>query len=112
MFTMPELSTAVHHGINLVTVIFNDSGFGNVRRTQRVQFGEHYLGCDLTNPDFVTLAESFGAVGLRAHSPEELAGRLDEAFEADAPVLIDVPVDEMPAWQPVMPREVIRGTVI
>ncbi len=112
MFTMPELSTAVHHGINLVTVIFNDSGFGNVRRTQRIQFDEHYLGSDLTNPDFVALAESFGAVGLRAHSPEELAGRLDEAFEANAPVLIDVPVDEMPAWQPVMPRDVIRGDVI
>lgn len=112
MFTMPELATAVHHRINLVTIIFNDSRFGNVRRTQRTQFDEHYLGSDLTNPDFVTLAESFGAVGLRANSPAELADCLEKAFDANAPVLIDVPVEEMPAWQPVMPRNVIRGSVI
>ena len=70
MFTMPELATAVHHGINLVTVIFNDSGFGNVRRTQKMKFDGHVLASDLTNPDFVSLAESFGAVGMRANSDQ------------------------------------------
>ena len=112
MFTMPELATAVHHGINLVTVIFNDSGFGNVRRTQKMKFDGHVLASDLTNPDFVSLAESFGAVGMRANSPAELADCLERAFDAGAPVLIDVPVEEMAAWQPIMPRSKVRGTVI
>ena len=109
MFTMPELATAALHGINLVTVIFNDSRYGNVRRTQRIQFDGHYMSSDLHNPDFVALAESFGVIGLRANSPEELADKLEEAFAANAPVLIDVPVDEMPPWQPVAPRNKVRG---
>ncbi|MCC6472548.1 MAG: thiamine pyrophosphate-binding protein [Burkholderiales bacterium] len=108
MFTMPELATAMQHGINAIAIVFNDGGYGNVRRTQRLQFAEHYIGCDLKNPDFPALAKSFGALALRADSPEQLGARLKEAMAANAPALIECPVGPMPAWQAVMPRERAR----
>lgn len=102
MFTIAELATAVRHRINLVTIVFNDGAFGNVRRNQKIHFGERYIGSDLHNPDFVRLAESFGAMGMRVESPEALGPALRKAFAADAPVLIDAVVGEMPPWQPVL----------
>jgi acetolactate synthase-1/2/3 large subunit len=109
MFTMPELATAMQHGINVVAIVFNDGAFGNVRRTQKLQFGEHYIGSELKNPDFVALAKSFGAAAFRANSAEELQRILPEALNAKSPVLIDVPVPPMPAWQPLMPGSRARG---
>ena len=68
LFTMPELATAVKHGIKLVTVLFNDGAFGNVRRIQKMQYQEHYIACDLANPDFMKLAEAFGVEYFRLAS--------------------------------------------
>ena len=82
MFTVQELATAVQHGINTVTIVFNDGGYGNVRRTQKLKFQGHYLCSDLKNPDFMVLAKSFGAVGMRASSPAELETLLPQAINA------------------------------
>jgi acetolactate synthase-1/2/3 large subunit len=109
MFTMPEMATAVKHGINLVAVVFNDGRFGNVRRTQQQQFGERYIGSDLANPDFMKLADAFGMNGMRASSAAELGAAVGKALAANAPALIEVPVGAMPAWQPLMPRGAVRG---
>ena len=100
LFAATELATAVQHGINTVTVVFNDSAYGNVLRMQKQQYGGRVVASELHNPDFVTFAESFGARGLRVHSPAELRQALVGAFAANAPVLIEVPVGEMPApWE-------------
>ena len=100
MFTVQELATAVLHKINVVTIVFNDNAFGNVRRNQRDQFGSRHIADVLHNPDFVKLAESFGAIGMRVETPDALSIALKRAFHADAPVLIEVPVGEMPsAWE-------------
>ena len=96
MFNVQELSTAAAHGINLVTVVFADGAFGNVKRIQKDNFGGRNIGVELHNPDFVALAKSFGILGLRATNPEELRAALREAFDADAPALIEVPVGELP----------------
>jgi acetolactate synthase-1/2/3 large subunit len=97
MFNVQELSTAVKHKINLVHVIFNDGAFGNVQRMQKKDHGGRVIASDLDNPDFVKLAEAFGALGLRAHSPDELQAAIQQGFAAQRPTLIDVPVGEMPA---------------
>jgi len=97
MFNVQELSTAVKHKINLVHVIFRDGAFGNVQRMQKNDHDGRVIATDLENPDFVKLAEAFGAVGLRANNAEELAGVIQQGFDADRPVLIDVPVGEMPS---------------
>jgi acetolactate synthase I/II/III large subunit len=109
MFTMPELSTAVKHRIGLVTVIFNDGAFGNVRRMQKERYNNRVIATDLHNPDFVKLAESFGAQGLRAETPEALRRAIRAGFETGEPTLIDVPVGEMPdPWGALMLPK-IRG---
>lgn len=97
MYNMQELSTAVRHKIPLVAVVFSDGAFGNVKRIQKEGYGGRTIASDLTNPDFVKLAESFGAAGLRANSPEELGKAIREGFDNNHPTLIDVPVGEMPS---------------
>lgn len=101
MFTMQELSTAVHYGLNLVTVIFNDNTFANVQRQQDEWFDGRRICSDLTNPDFVKLAESFGASAYRVDSPAGLADVLPRAFSEAGPTLVEVTITErMPTpWQ-------------
>jgi acetolactate synthase-1/2/3 large subunit len=93
MFGMPELASAVQQNIGLVTVVFNNNAFGNVRRDQQERFNAHLIGADLVNPDFVQLAESFGAAGYRVNSPAELKPVLAKAIDDDKPAIIDVTVE-------------------
>ena len=109
MFNVQEMATAVRHGINLVAVVFNDGAFGNVQRIQKLSYGNRTIASDLTNPDFGKLAESFGVAGLRATSPDALQERLEEAFKMNAPVLIDVPVGEMPDPWGILTLPKVRG---
>ena len=95
MFNASELSTAVHYGINLVTVVFRNDSYGNVARDLDEFFGGTY-GTDLVNPDLVQFAESFGAVGMRADDPMDLETMIPAALEQQAPVIIDVPIGHVP----------------
>lgn len=90
LFGVQELATAVQFGINLVTVVFNNSSFGNVRRDQVERYGSRFLGAELRNPDFVKLADSFGALALRADTPGELQVTLEKALAAGRPAVIEV----------------------
>jgi acetolactate synthase-1/2/3 large subunit len=91
MYGVQELATAVQHGIGSVAIVFNNRSFGNVLRDQQTIFGGRFLGARLGNPDFVRLAESFGAAGYRAATPEELRPLLERALADGAPALIEVP---------------------
>jgi acetolactate synthase-1/2/3 large subunit len=91
MFGVMELATAVQYNINLVTIVFNNSSYGNVLRDQRNVYSGREIGSLLTNPDFVKLAESFGATGYLAKTPAELKAVLEKAFVQSGPVLIEVP---------------------
>ena len=102
MYTMPELATAVHHGINVVAVVFADGAYGNVMRMQKELYDNRVIGSEFTNPDFVKLAESCGALGLRATTPAELRKKIEEGFAAGRPTLIEVPVGELPEPWPVI----------
>ena len=95
MYNVQELATAVQYGINTVTVVFNDNAYGNVLREQVRRFNDHPIGANLHNPDFVRMAESFGARGLRVHDADALEAALRESFDVDAPTLIEVPVGMM-----------------
>ena len=78
MFTATEMATAIHHRIPLTAVVFNDGAYGNVRRNQEERFGNRIIASDLSNPDFVRLAESFGAAAERARNPVELRAALKD----------------------------------
>jgi acetolactate synthase-1/2/3 large subunit len=96
LFTAVELATAVQHGIGVVAVVFNDGSYANVKRAQR-KFMESPIATELHNPDFVKLAEAFGAVGARATSPEELRTEIEKGFaRGQTPTVIEVPVGDMP----------------
>jgi acetolactate synthase-1/2/3 large subunit len=105
MFTATEMATAVRHRIPLITVLFNDSHFGNVRRIQEERFGRP-IASDLANPDFVKFAESFDAMAMRAASPAELGEALTRALaHRDGPTLIEVPVGALPSpWEFILMR--------
>ncbi len=101
MFTASELATAMCHSIPLVTIVFADGAFGNVRRTQREHYGGRLIACELANPDFVAFAKSFGAAAERTKSPEQLRRALRRAFaRRDGPTVIEVPVGALPSpWE-------------
>lgn len=110
MYNVQELSTMKAHGINLVTVVFNDNAFGNVKRIQQETFAGRTIASDLYNPDFMKLADSFGIAGMRARTPDELKGALREAFASNQPVLIEAPVNAMPSmWHLLMPGQPKRA---
>ena len=104
LYTANEMATAVRHRIPLTVVVFADGAFGNVSRIQQEQFGNRLIACDLSNPDFVRFAESFGAAAERARSPNELRAALRRAIgRRDGPTLIEVPVGPMPSpWEFIM----------
>jgi acetolactate synthase-1/2/3 large subunit len=109
MYNVQELATAVQHGINVVAIVFNDGAYGNVRRMQREFYGNRVIASDLTNPDFVRLADSFGVFARRATDPEGLQDALEQALAQHAPAVVEVKVGEFPdPWRHiVLPR--VRG---
>jgi len=106
LFGGAELATAVQHGINLVTVLFNNSAYGNVLRDQRRMFEGRDSGSVLRNPDFQTYARSFGVPSWRVTDPDGLRSALREALAANSPALIEVMTDitkEAQPWEFIAP---------
>lgn len=95
-FALNELATQAYHNIASITLVFNDSAFGNVKRIQQVQFDGRTIASDLKNPNYLKLADSFGIAGRRATNATELATQLREAIKANEPTLIEIPVPPMP----------------
>ena len=96
LFGIQELATAVQHGIAVIAIVFNNNQYGNVQQMQRALYGGRVIASDLRNPDFLRLAEAFGARGYRAETPALLAEALREAVTAGGPVVIEVPCGDMP----------------
>ena len=109
LFNVQELATAVLHKIGVVTVVFNDGAYGNVRRMQKELYGGRVIASDLHNPDFAALAESFGARGVRAETHQALRQAIRQGFQHDLPTVIEVPVGEMPTPWPLIVRGRARG---
>ena len=102
LYTVAELATQRQHGLNVVSVVFNDGAFGNVKRTQEQQFGGRVIASELVNPDFVALARSFGIAAERVSQPAQLEAALRSALAGRAPALIEVPCGPMSNVWPVI----------
>jgi acetolactate synthase-1/2/3 large subunit len=109
LYQIGELATAVHHNLAVAVVVFDNGAFGNVRLLQQERFGGRFIACELTNPDFTRLAESFGVAAFRARTAPELEQALRTAIALERPALVHVPCGEMPSpWELIMmPR--VRG---
>jgi acetolactate synthase I/II/III large subunit len=102
LYALGELATQRQHGLNVVSVVFNDRAFGNVKRTQEQAFAGRVIASDLVNPDFVALAQSFGIAAERVETPAQLESALRSAFAARAPAVIEVRVGPMSNVWPVI----------
>jgi acetolactate synthase-1/2/3 large subunit len=92
MFAVAELATAVQFNIGVVTLVFNNNAYGNVRRDQRERFDGRVVASDLVNPDFVKLAESFGVAVSRVTSPDHFRPALEKALAHGGPYLVEIEV--------------------
>ncbi len=97
LFASNEMATAVQHGINTVTVVFDDGAYGNSNRDQQEKFGGRELGTRLRNPDWALLARAFGVESRRVDDIEKLPAVLSEACAADTSTLIAVPIPRLPS---------------
>jgi acetolactate synthase-1/2/3 large subunit len=92
MFAVQELATAVQFNIGVVTLVFNNNAYGNVRRDQVQRFEGRVVASDLVNPDFVKLAESFGVAASRVTAPDHFRSHLEKALAHGGPYLIAIEV--------------------
>ncbi len=85
-----ELATACARDLPIVYVLANNGSYGTIRLHQERHYPGRVVGTDLANPDFAKLAESFGALGLRVDTPEQVRPALAKALESGGPALLDV----------------------
>lgn len=92
LMNIQELETAVRLGTPTVNMVWSDGTFGLIEWHQHKRFG-HTFGTRFGNPDWVKLARSYGAMGMRVRQGDDLQAMLRRAFRQNKPVVIDCPVD-------------------
>ena len=99
-----EMATAVQYNLPVKVVLLNNGYLGMVRQWQQFFYGSRYAGTDLNHgPDFVKLAEAYGAVGLRAKRPEEVEAVLEEGLSIPKLVFMDFVVEQEECVYPMVP---------
>jgi acetolactate synthase-1/2/3 large subunit len=99
-----ELATAVQYGLPVKVAILNNGYLGMVRQWQELFYDKRYAAVDSSaQPDFVKLAEAYGAVGLRATKAEEVVPVLKKAIATPKPVIIDFQVSREEGVYPMVP---------
>lgn len=102
--TNQEIITAIQYKVPLKVLIMNNGYLGMVRQWQEMFYDRAYSEVDLSiSPDFVKLAEAYGAKGLRASKPEELESVLREGIEYDGVVIMDIVVSKEENVFPIVP---------
>ncbi len=91
--TISELSTAVEHNINTITIVMNNKSWGAEKAYQKDFYGKRYLGADISSPPFDKVAELYGAKGFNVKKVSEINQAVSEALKINKPVVIDVDVD-------------------
>jgi acetolactate synthase-1/2/3 large subunit len=111
--TMQEMSTAVQYDLPIKIFILNNEYMGMVRQWQELLHGGRYShSYSEALPDFVKLAEAYGAVGLRAQTPSELDAKIEEMIAVKRPVLFDVRVDPKENCYPMIPSGAAHDQMI
>jgi acetolactate synthase-1/2/3 large subunit len=109
-----ELATAVNYDLPVKIVILNNGFLGMVRQWQELFYGKRYSHSNISNvPDFVKLAEAYGAVGLRATRPEEVEATLRKGLDTAKTVIMDFHVEpEEGVYPMVSPGAAISDMVL
>jgi acetolactate synthase-1/2/3 large subunit len=102
--TLQELATAVQYNLPVIVAILNNHSLGMVRQWQQFFYDGRYADTSLeVSPDYVKLAEAYGAFGLRATRADEVRPVLEEAIRVRRPVVIDFVVKLMENVFPMIP---------
>lgn len=109
-----ELATAVHNNIDLTIAVINNSYLGMVRQWQEIFYEKRYSHTSMEgSPDFVKIAEAFGARGLSAATDKEATEAIEQAFAEKGPFLVDFKVDpEENVYPMVAPNHPINDILI
>ena len=91
--TVSELSTAVHHRINTITIVMNNKSWGAEKAYQRDFYEHRYIGADINSPPFHKLAEIYGAKGYHVTELKKLKEAVSDALVCNKPAVINVDVD-------------------
>ena len=104
LMNIQELSTVMQYNLPVKVFVVNNQWMGMVRQWQELLHGERYSESYMESlPDFVKLAEAFGAVGLIAEKPDELDDKIREMIEIPKPVIFDCRVDKAENCFPMIP---------
>ncbi|HSY87097.1 MAG TPA: thiamine pyrophosphate-dependent enzyme, partial [Verrucomicrobiae bacterium] len=104
LMNIQEMSTVIQHRLPVKIFILNNQYMGMVRQWQELLHGGRYAESYTDSlPDFVKLAEAFGAVGLRAEKPGDLDGLIAEMIAVKRPVIADIVVDQKENCFPMIP---------
>ncbi|AIY89503.1 acetolactate synthase large subunit [Geoglobus acetivorans] len=114
LMNVQELATCVDYGINVKVAVLNNMFLGMVRQWQELFYDERYSATCLRCKEMSIekIAEGFGAVGMTVEKPSEVEDALKEAFEIDAPVVIDFRVDRLENVYPMVPAGAALHEVI
>ena len=109
-----ELATAVVNDIPVKVAILNNGCLGMVRQWQELFFDKRYSATILgrTSPDFVKLAEAYGAVGLRATKPVEVEPVIKAALASDKPTVMDFIINPLEMVSPMVPAGATLGEIL
>ena len=89
-----ELATCVEYNLPVINIIINNGYLGMVRQWQEKLYDKHYSETKISGPDFVKVAEAYGARGFRVTKEDEIIPVMKEAIECKQPVFIDFVVEE------------------
>jgi acetolactate synthase I/II/III large subunit len=104
VMTCQELATAVEHGIDVKVFIMNNGYLGMVRQWQELFWDKRYSAVDMgKSPDWVKLAEAFGATGMRVDQDDEMNDAMRAAIDTPGPVVLDVRVRREENCYPMIP---------
>jgi len=104
LMNIQELSTAIQHKLPVKIFILNNQYMGMVRQWQELLHGGRYSHSYTHSlPDFVKLAEAYGAQGIRAEKPDELDKKIIQMIDSDLPVIFDCVVDQNENCYPMIP---------
>jgi len=104
LMNIQEMSTAVQYNLPVKIFILNNQWMGMVRQWQELLHGERYSNSYTDSlPDFVKLAEAYGGIGLRAETPDDLDGVIEQMMETDKVTIVDVRVCQSENCFPMIP---------
>ena len=104
LMNIQEMSTAIQYRLPVKIFILNNEYMGMVRQWQELLHDKNYSeSYTEALPDFVKLAEAYGAVGMRAKTPSELDEKIKEMINIDKPVIFDCVVDKIENCYPMIP---------